>query len=104
MTQLGPDRVLARSPPERACNRCPVGHQDSGLEALKETKVMTELHVWTYDSNDGDFYVAESAEEAAQMHREQMGNDPVRRTCPGCGGEHSLAQACSWVMAQGRGR
>lgn len=38
---------------------------------------MTELHVWTYDSNDGDFYVAESAEEAAQMHREQMGNDPV---------------------------
>lgn len=23
--------------------------------------------------------------------------DPVRRTCPGCGGEHSLAEACAWV-------
>lgn len=31
----------------------------------------------------------------------QAFGDPVRHTCPGCGGEHSLAQACSWVMAQG---
>lgn len=23
--------------------------------------------------------------------------DPVRHVCPGCGGEHSLAEACAWV-------
>lgn len=45
------------------------------------------LRVWTYDVHDGDFYVAESAEEALQMHLDVMGDT----------GEEETKNAASWV-------
>lgn len=37
---------------------------------------MTNLRIWSYDHNDGDWFIAESAEEAAAMHLDWMGEPP----------------------------
>ncbi len=43
----------------------------------QETPVEPSLRIWTYDTEDGDFFIASSAEEAATMFKDWMGSTMV---------------------------
>lgn len=44
-----------------------------------------ELAIWTYDIGDGDYFIAESGEEAEEMMATHMGEDCVQDAKECCG-------------------